>query len=312
MRIIFAGNNDYSAKHLSFLLSLKNKCIVVGVLTKFNKFHGKNKKKLNFIKILNKKFNIPYIELENFENKKDIDWIVNKKADLMIVVSFGLLIPKSVINIFPLGCFNFHASLLPRWRGPSPIQYCILYGDTETGVTLIKLNSKLDSGDIVDQMRLFIDKKDNAVTLLKKILYVSIKMLGKFIFLLNDKKKIVFQKQNEKLATFSKKFVKKDGLINWNDSVIKIHRCIKALYPWPSSYFFLENKLIKIKKSNFIVKKNKYIPGTILDVDKNGIKIKASDGILIILELQIQGGIEMSVKDFLNSNRKIFVVGDLC
>lgn len=312
MRIIFAGSCEYSSKHLDFLLSLKDQCEVVGVLTKFDKLFGRSKKKnLNLVKILSKKFRIPLIELENFKNNRDISWIKNKKADMMIVVSFGLFFPNFIINIFPLGCFNFHASLLPRWRGPSPIQYCILFGDKKTGVTLIKLNNKLDAGDIVDQISIPVENDDNTITLLKKLLLISVDMLRNFILLCFNKKMLVLKKQSNKFITYSKKFIKRDGLINWNFTAIEIQRHINALCIWPGSYFYLKDKLIKIKKSKVVFKRNNYLPGTILLVSNNGIEIQTKDNVLVILKLQIQDKIEMSIKDFLNSNRKIFISGNI-
>lgn len=312
MRIIFAGTGEYSSKHLYCLLSLKDQCEVVGVLTKFNKLFGRSKRKnLNLVKVLSEKFYIPLIELQNLNSKRDIDWIRNKKADMMIVVSFGLIFQEFLIDMFPLGCFNFHASLLPRWRGPSPVQYSILFGDRKTGVTLIKLNNKLDSGFIVDQISIPVDKNDNIVTLLKKLLLISVNMLKNFILLFFNKKRIILRKQDNKLITYSKKFIKRDGLINWNLPAIQVQRYINAFYIWPGSYFYLKKKLVKIKKSKVVLRKNCSVPGKILSVGKNGIEVNTNDNILVILEIQIQDKKRMSVKDFLNSNKNMFVSGDV-
>lgn len=308
MRIIFSGSSDYSAKHLEKLISFKNECLVVGVLTGFDKPVGRGKKVIfNPVKKIAKINNISLLQLVDIKNRKVEEWIKEKKADCLIVVSSGILFSQSILDIFPLGCFNFHASLLPRWRGPSPIQHSILFGDKETGITVIKMNSGIDTGDIFYKILVPISFFDTTKSLSKKLLEKSLIALHTVVDFLISGKNIKLEIQDNKFATYSKKLRKIDGLIDWNLSAAIIDRCIKAFNPWPSSYFFSSGKLVKIWKCLIIDKICSSInPGVVLDLDEDGIYVSTGYKVLKILKIQLMNRRKVLVKDFLKFKKKIF------
>lgn len=313
MRIIFAGSSEYSDKHLEVLINLKNKCKIVGILTKDDKICGRGKKLVvNSVKKRAILFNIPFLQLDNLKEIEINKWIKSRKASCMIVVSFGFFFKESTLNIFSVGCFNFHNSLLPRWRGPSPIQYAIMFGDKKTGVSVIKMDSKIDTGDIVCKIKIKVNFDDTAETLSEKLLKKSLKILKKIFFSNVLHNRISFEKQNDRFATYTSKLKKIDGLINWNLSSIEINRRIKAFNPWPTSYFFLKSNLVKVWKSDSFLFNNKSVlPGTIVSVNKMSLDISTRNGILKIFEIQLMNRRKVLIKDFLKSDVSFFVSGDV-
>lgn len=306
IRIIFAGNDKFSSAHLNQLILKKFKIILV--ITKTDKKIGRGKK-IQFSEVkktaINKKLKI--IQLNSLNLKKNYEILKKKKPDIMIVVSFGLIIPKKIIKIFPLGCINIHTSLLPKFRGPSPIQSAILQGKKKTGITIIKINDKLDAGDILYQKKINIDKKDTYDTLREKLSTLGQKCLIKFLkkIFLKRKKSI---KQIENQATYTKKIYKKHGLINWNTTALNIERKVRAFNSWPGTFFFIKNNMIKIWKVNIVQSTKQITPGKIIKCDKNGILISTKHDLINITELQIPGKKKNYVNQIINSYKKLFKI----
>ncbi|AMA65042.1 Methionyl-tRNA formyltransferase [Candidatus Arsenophonus lipoptenae] len=309
IKIIFAGTPDFAAQHLKFLLNVKNKYQIVGVLTKSDKPYGRGKKIIsNPVKILAKKANIPILQPITMITDDIQNWIKNKKADIMIVVAYGLIIPENILNIFPMGSLNVHGSLLPRWRGAAPIQRSILAGDKEIGITIIKMDTGIDTGDILHQINCPIEIKDTSEILQQKLLKLGPNaLLYTLDLLISGKAKQ--KKQNHNFATYAKKVTKNEALINWALSAKQIERCIRAFNPWPISYFIKNGKLIKIWDAEVINHEINLLPGIILSSDKTGIKVSTGKGILNILKIQEANKRILSVCDFINNNHKYFTVG---
>ncbi|CAL4323595.1 Methionyl-tRNA formyltransferase [Buchnera aphidicola (Periphyllus testudinaceus)] len=305
-KIVFAGTNKFSSEHLHELLI--NKLNILNVITKKdNKFNKKNKTFSEVKKIsLKNKLNI--IQPKSLNSKKIYKYLKKKKPDIMIVVSYGLLIPKKIINLFTFGCINIHTSLLPKLRGPSPIQYSLIQGKKKTGITIIQINEKIDSGDILYQKSLIIKKNETYKTLIKKLSILGkqslIKCLKK-IFL----KKIKKIKQKEKNATYTKKINKIDGLINWNSSAKKIEQKIRAFIVWPGSFFFIKEIMIKIWKVKVVKNSNKNIPGKIIKINKHGIFITTKKNLINIKILQIPGKKKITTKNIIHSYKDLFKIG---
>lgn len=306
LKIIFAGTDHISLAHLNSLyLSNHN---IKTIITKKN-VTKYIKKYTNPIVEFSKKKNIPILQSNDLKEEKIYNTLKKIKADILIISSYGVLIPKKIIKLFIKGCINIHPSLLPRWRGSAPIQRAILSGDYETGVSAIKINSKIDAGEIIFQLKCPISKLDTTKTLYTKLIPISLQTMYQALNIVLYQKKIKFLKQKEENATYAKKIKKKETKISWSNHIDDIDRSIRAFNPWPYSYFILEKKIIKIIKAS---KKPKNIVsniGKIIKTTKHGIEVSVKSGILNIEIIQISGKKSMHIKDVINSKKEWFKPG---
>ncbi len=306
MKIIFVGTGEFGAKILEKLAFSQFKPFLV--ITNVDKVAGR-KKILTPppVKIVAKKLNIPFWQTEKIKN---LTFEIKKlKPDLILVASFGQILPKEILEIPKHGCLNIHPSLLPRWRGPSPIQYTILNGDEKTGVTIIKMTEKIDAGPIVAQKELsFYTKKEDYLTLHQKLSILSanllLETLPKWI-----KGEILPRPQDEKKATYSKLLKKEDGKINWQNTAEQIERKVRAFNPWPGVFTFweiLKNTFVRIKVLKARVYKfpleKSYPIGKVLVVPQNEIGVQCKKDFLVIEKLQMEGKKETFAEDFLRGH----------
>lgn len=309
LKIIFAGTEKFSAKYLSSLIySLYD---VILVISQPDQCFGRGQK-VNFspVKILSKENNIPILQPVDLNEKQFKYNLLQFHADIMIVVSYGKMIPKQIINMFPKGCINVHPSLLPRWRGSTPIQSSILNGDKKTGVSIIKMNDKIDSGNIINQIKCSISSKDTTQSLSLKLVKIGITALFEVLHNIITNT-IIEKKQNEKYATFSKKILKKDALLDWNVTAKELERLIRAFNPWPICFFIMQNNAIRVWQAQVINTDQNlnFSIGEIIYANSNGIQINTSCKILNIQKLQFPGKKVMHVKDVLLSKKNWFKKG---
>ncbi|MCR3754621.1 MAG: 10-formyltetrahydrofolate:L-methionyl-tRNA(fMet) N-formyltransferase [Candidatus Westeberhardia cardiocondylae] len=286
-RIIFAGTSTFSAQHLKHLL--QNQYNIIGIFTKAD-CPKKTRTPLypNIIKQISQQNNIPIFQ--PLSSKDFLTWkntIKNLLADIMIVVSYGIIIPKKILNIPHLGCINIHASLLPKWRGAAPIQRAILAGDKKSGVTIIQMDAGLDTGNILYQQTCKIHPQDTSATLEKKLTLIGKNILIKTLNNLAHNN-ITPKPQNQNTATYAKKIQKQETKIKWFLSAKEINKQIRAFNPWPGSYFITHGKRIKIWQAETCQKTSSKTPGTILKIDNTGIHIATGQKTLIIKTLQIE------------------------
>ncbi|MXP67908.1 methionyl-tRNA formyltransferase [Pantoea sp. Aalb] len=307
LKIIFAGTPHFAAYHLEALLNSKHQ--VITVITQPDRPVGRGNKIIsNPVKIIAKTNNIPIFQPYSLITPISQQIIADLQADIMVVVAYGRILPKVILDIPHLGCINIHASLLPHWRGAAPIQRSILAGDKETGVTIIHMNSKVDSGYILNKLSCSINNTDTTKSLYYKLAHLgSCIMLTTLDELANGT--IEPQVQDESLATYAKKIHKEEARLNWSLSATQLERCVRAFNPWPISYFILNKKPIKVWKAEVLTINNNKKPGTIIHSDKNGIQISTADGVLNLLTLQIAGKKAISVKDLLNSYNHWYTKG---
>ncbi|WP_343183468.1 methionyl-tRNA formyltransferase [Buchnera aphidicola] len=307
-KIIFAGTNQFSKIHLNELIKKKFK--ILSVITKPDSILNKKKNIFSEVKKVSIKNKLKILQPKSLNSKKIYKYLKNIKPDIMIVVSYGLIIPEKIINLFPLGCINIHTSLLPKLRGPSPIQYSIIQGKKKTGITIIQMNNKVDSGDILYKKSINIKKNETYLTLIKKLSILGKKSLIKCLNKIysNTIKKT---KQEEKKATYTKKIKKKDGLINWNSNASNIEKKIRAFIPWPGSFFFIKKIMIKIWKVKIVKCSEKNIPGKIINANKKGILISTKNNLINIKILQIPGKKKNKTKYIINSYQNLFKIGTI-
>ncbi|XBT18740.1 MAG: formyltransferase family protein [Candidatus Shikimatogenerans sp. Tcar] len=293
--IIILTNGNFSINILNFL---KNNYYIKGIIT--NKYLFKNK---NYIYKFIKKNQINYLYDKYINNKKKILLFLKKNnPHILICVSFKFI--KEYVYKYPkYGTINIHPSLLPKYVGPNPIRYSILNNDKYTGISILKINNKIDKGNILIQKKIKIDKKDNYYTLFKKLSYYSIFPLKKILNKIFNKIKINKIKINNNYI-YTKKIYHKDGKINWNNKCININNKIKAFYKSPLAWTKILLKNYKTKK--LIIKKSKYkiikhiYPVGHMKIYKNFLKIFCKNGYLIIKKCKFSNKKQFIIKKFIN------------
>jgi len=229
---------------------------------------------------------IPYFQPESLNSDEIIEKIKSYKPDIFIVIAYGKKLPKTVLNIPIYGAYNVHFSLLPRWRGAAPVNWAVLSGDVETGITIMKMDEGLDTGDILLQEKVPINNNETAIDVFEKLIPLGVKLLLKSIEMI-EKGEVTLTKQNEEYATYARQFKKNDGLIDWKKSAKEIHNMVRGLQPWPSAFTYLQNKLLKIWKS--FSHEGVSFPGKIEKITKNSVFIGTGSGILELIEVQEEG-----------------------
>lgn len=208
--------------------------------------------------------------------------IVDIQPELNIVVAYGQIIPSSIFNLPQYNSINLHFSLLPRYRGASPVQWSLLNGDRETGITFIELNEKMDEGDILAQKKIEIYPSDDAPALESRLARVGAELLSETIAKIH---KIQRRKQDFTLATYAPKIKKEDGRIDWDQNAHYLERMLKAFFPWPTVYTFFGNTRLKIIKGKHIDLQNtKFSPGQIINIHKDGIETACGQRSIFLIE----------------------------
>ncbi|MFJ2976991.1 methionyl-tRNA formyltransferase [Kluyvera sp. NPDC087067] len=308
LRIIFAGTPDFAARHLDALLSSEHQ--VVGVFTQPDRPAGRGKKLMpSPVKVLAEEKGIPVFQPVSLRPEENQKLVAELHADVMVVVAYGLILPKAVLAMPRLGCINVHGSLLPRWRGAAPIQRSLWAGDTETGVTIMQMDVGLDTGDMLHKLSCPITADDTSASLYDKLAELGPQGLLDTLSLLASgtaKPEV----QDEAQVSYAEKLSKEEARVDWTLSAAQLERCIRAFNPWPMSYIVIDDQPIKIWQATVIDKPANAVPGTILEATRQGIQVATGDGILNLISLQPAGKKAMSAQDLLNSRREWFVPGN--
>lgn len=308
LRIIFAGTPDFAARHLDALLSSQHQ--IVGVFTQPDRPAGRgNKLTPSPVKVLAEQHNLPVFQPVSLRPEDNQKLVSDLNADVMVVVAYGLILPKAVLDMPRLGCINVHGSLLPRWRGAAPIQRALWAGDAETGVTIMQMDVGLDTGDMLHKVSCPITAQDTSATLYDKLADMGPQgLLVTLAALANGT--ATPEKQDEALVTYAEKLSKEEARLNWTLSAAQLERCVRAFNPWPVSFFMIDNQPVKVWQSQVIAAEDNQAPGTIISADKNGIAVATAEGLLLMTQLQPSGKKSMSAQDLLNSRREWFIPGN--
>lgn len=308
LRIIFAGTPDFAARHLDALLSSGHK--VVGVFTQPDRPAGRGKKLMpSPVKVLGEEHGLPIFQPASLRHQENQQLVADLNADVMVVVAYGLILPKAVLNMPRLGCVNVHGSLLPRWRGAAPIQRSLWAGDAETGVTIMKMDVGLDTGDMLFKLACPITNEDTSATLYDKLADLGPQGLIETLQQLADNTATP-EVQDEALVTYAEKLSKEEAQLDWSLSAAQLERCIRAFNPWPMSWMMIDDQPVKVWKASVIDGDTSEEPGTIIEVSKQGIQVATAKGILNLESLQPAGKKAMSAQDLLNSRREWFIPGN--
>lgn len=307
LKLIFAGTPDFAARHLAALLSSDHE--VVAVYTQPDKPAGRGQKlTASPVKELALAHDLPVYQPASLRKEEAQAELAALGADLMVVVAYGLILPKVVLDTPRLGCINVHGSLLPRWRGAAPIQRSIWAGDAETGVTIMQMDVGLDTGAMIRKMSCPIAADETSASLYDKLAELGPQALVDTINAMAAGDTAA-EAQDDALANYAEKLSKEEARIDWSMEAVAIERCIRAFNPWPISWFEVADQTVKVWQAEVITQDHGQRAGTLLKADKQGIDIATGKGVLRLLTLQPPGKKAMSVTDLLNSRRDWFEPG---
>ena len=297
LKVIFMGTPEFAVPILDYLIANTN---VLLVITQPDKEIGRDKKLVfSPIKSLAIKHNIDVFQPLKIRN--DFEIIKRINPDIIITCAFGQILPKELLEIPHLGCINIHASLLPKYRGAAPMQYAILEGEKETGVTLMYMDEGMDTGDMIAKITCPITQEDNIGTIHDKLSLLGRDLLAKELpnIISGNIKK---EKQDNNLATYSKMIKREDEKIDFNNIGVSIINKIRAFNPWPLSYFTLNGNEIKVIKANFRKCDVKEINKVI--IEKKAMGITCKDGVIYLEKIKPFGKKEMDILAYLNGIKK--------
>ena len=291
MRILFMGTAELACPSLEAVSRL-HQHEVVGAITQPDRPKGRDPRPAPPpVKIVAQRLNIPIHQPEKVREPVALDAIRAAQPDLIVIVAYGQILPKAILDIPPHGCVNVHTSLLPRWRGAAPIQYAILHGDRETGVSTMFINERMDAGDVILQRSEPIRPDDTAATLQDRLGALGGALLVETVALITGGQP-PRRPQDESQATYAKKLSKDDGRIDWNKSAVEIERQVRAFNPRPSAFTILDDTMLKLWKVETL-DRDDLAPGVLLDGC-----IGTGQGALRLVELQPAGGKRMNFEAF--------------
>ena len=311
LNIIFAGTPDFAAQHLQAILNSQHN--VIAVYTQPDKPAGRGKKlQASPVKQLAEQNNIPVYQPKSLRKEEEQSELKALNADVMVVVAYGLILPKAVLDAPRLGCLNVHGSILPRWRGAAPIQRSIWAGDAQTGVTIMQMDEGLDTGDMLHKVYCDILPTETSTSLYNKLAELAPSALIDVLDNLENGK-FIAEKQDDSQSNYAEKLSKEEAQLDWSLPAMQLERNIRAFNPWPIAYFSTEDKdgnaqTLKVYQAEVLPNQDKPA-GTILSADKNGIQIATVDGVLNLLQLQPAGKKPMSAQDLLNGRAEWFTIG---
>jgi len=311
LNIIFAGTPDFAAQHLQAILNSQHN--VIAVYTQLDKPAGRGKKlQASPVKQLAEQNNIPVYQPKSLRKEETQSELKALNADVMVVVAYGLILPKAVLDAPRLGCLNVHGSILPRWRGAAPIQRSIWAGDAQTGVTIIQMDEGLDTGGMLHKVYCDILPTETSTSLYNKLAELAPSALIDVLDNLENGK-FIAEKQDDGQSNYAEKLSKEEAQLDWSLPAMQLERNIRAFNPWPIAYFSTEDKdgnpqTLKVYQAEVLPHQDKPA-GTILSADKNGIQIATVDGVLNLLQLQPAGKKLMSAQDLLNGRAEWFTIG---
>lgn len=297
MRIIFMGTPDFSVGTLEALVEAGHEvCLVV---TQPDKPKGRGKEmQYTPVKEAALKHGIEVYQPRRIREAECVEKLRQYNADIMVVIAFGQIIPKEILEMVPYGCVNVHASLLPKYRGAAPIQWSIIDGEAVTGVTTMQMDEGLDTGDMLLKTEVPITAEETGESLHDKLAKAGAALCVETLAKLQEGS-IVPEKQGESPTAYAKMLDKKLGNIDWTKSAVEIERLVRGLNSWPSAYTYWNKKVVKIWKASVTDKNSNEQAGTVVKVEKDGFYVQTGNGILKVLELQIPGKKRMDAGAFL-------------
>lgn len=289
MKIIFFGTSEFAA---SILKSIAGRCHIIAAVTRPDRKKGRSLKlSAPPVKTAAVKLGIRVLQPPDINDPQFAAEIKGLGTEAFVVASFGSILGRELLSLPKSGSLNIHPSLLPKYRGAAPIHRAVLAGEGRTGVTIIRMDERLDAGDIILQREVKIEDADTSETLSDKLVPIAAELLAEAMRLV-ETGRAGFIKQDEDKATFAPKLKKEDGLICWHSSVRAILNQIRAMKPWPGTYCIVDGKVLKVAEAAAAegIDLGKSLPGEVILADqKKGLVVRAKDGAISILKVQMEG-----------------------
>jgi methionyl-tRNA formyltransferase len=305
LNIIFAGTPEFAAKHLAALYASEHN--IIAVYTQPDRHAGRGKKLMpSVVKLLALDHGTSIYQPASLKNEEAQQELASLNADIMIVVAYGLILPKTVLDTPKLGCLNVHGSLLPKWRGAAPIQRAIWAGDKFTGISVMQMDEGLDTGAVLLEKSMAIIGAATSASL-----YDDLAELGPQILLetLENLDNLTPTVQNNDEATYAHKLSKEEARIDWTLSAQQLARNVRAFNPWPFVWFIHNDESIKVWQVEVVESFGELTEGTIVNVDKNGIEVATGEHNLLLSIIQFPSKKAQPVADIINGKPALFVVG---
>ncbi len=297
MKVIFMGTPDFAVATLEEIVKAGHE--VVLVVSQPDKAVGRSKAlKYTPVKECAINLGLEVYQPEKIRAQESVEYLSKYDADIIIVVAFGQIVSKEILDMPKYGCVNVHASLLPKYRGAAPIQWAVINGDKVTGVTTQRMAEGVDTGDIIMKEEVVIDEEETGGSLFDRLSTVGAKLCVKTMEAIENGT-AEYTKQDESQATHTGKIHKELGSIDWSKSAEEIECLIRGLNPWPSAYTRLGDKTFKIWKAKVVSDDMTASPGCIVKVTKDSIEVQTGKGILSLLEIQLEGKKRMTTDAFL-------------
>lgn len=298
-RIVFMGTPHFACPTLQMLIDRGEN--IVAAVTQPDRPKGRGQQMQHPpVKELALRHGIPVMQPLKVRAPEAIDEIRGLDPDLIIVIAFGQILPKALLEIPRHGCINVHASLLPRYRGAAPINWCIINGEAETGITTMMMDVGLDTGDMLLKRSTAITPEDDASSLHDRLSLLGAETMSETLDLLGEGR-LSPEKQDDSLSCYAPMLKKELGEINWNTSTTNIINLVRGVTPWPGAYTAIDGKIVKIHK--VCAGSGRGTPGEILKAGKTGVEAATSDGSIIIEELQLEGKKRLKAAEFLAGYR---------
>ena len=295
MKAVFMGTPEFAVPTLQALIDHHE---VLAVVTQPDKQRGRGKK-MQFPPVKEKavEYDIPVYQPQRARDEEFIEELKNLNPDVIVVVAYGQILPESILNIPKYGCINVHGSLLPKYRGAAPIQWAVIDGEKESGVTTMMMDVGLDTGDMLEQKAIPLDEKETGGSLFDKLSALGGSMILSTLKGLEDGT-ITRTPQGESETSYAKMLTKEMGHIDWTKDAASIERLVRGLNPWPSAYTSYAGKTMKIWAADVADLPGERTPGKI-HVTKNQLFVETGDGVLDVKELQLEGKKRMDTASFL-------------
>jgi len=298
MKIVFMGTPDFAVLALEAIVEAGHE--VTCVVTQPDKPKGRGKEmQYTPVKECALKYGIPVFQPVKIKQPEEIAILREYEADIYVVAAFGQILSQEILDIPKFGCVNIHASLLPKYRGAAPIQWAILDGETQTGVTIMQMNAGLDTGDMLTKVVVPITQEDTGESLHDKLSAAGAKLIVETLPLI-ERGEIIPEKQDDSKSCYARMLNKAMGKIDWSRPAVEIERLVRGLNSWPSAFTSFRGKNLKIWEAKVAeIKGTEAKPGCVTEVDRESFTVQTGEGGLRIFSVQIEGKKRMTVRDFL-------------
>ncbi len=296
-RILFMGTPDFAVPVLRSLLMGPDE--VVAVVTQPDREKGRGKKITPPpVKTEALAAGVPVLQPTKIKTQEFRETLEGFRPDIIVVAAYGRILPPAILELPPLGCINVHGSLLPKYRGAAPIQWAVINGETDVGVTIMRMDEGMDTGDMLLTASIQAAPDETAGSLFQKLADLGAQTLLQALDKLREDKLHAIPQDNSR-ATLAPMLTKEHGLIDWQRSATELHCWIRGLDPWPTAYSFLEQKRFRFFSPDVVRVANQAEPGTLLRADKDGLLIATGQNALLVKEIQPEGGKRMSVDAYI-------------